>query len=632
MKYRPDIDGLRSFAVLSVLFFHINVTFMPGGFTGVDIFFVISGYLITSILIKEIQETSRINLWEFYRRRIKRILPSFFIVAAVSAFVAYIFLLPEDLITFGKSLRSTLSFASNRYFAKKNNYFDPNSDEFPLLHTWSLAVEEQFYFIWPLLLFLLLRIRSYKKIAIIILLSILSSTIYAQFLSENPATAQKSYFYLFTRIGELLVGCFIAYLVSNKNFKLTGKINDVLAFFGLVSIIASFYVITKQTIFPGYWALLPCVGAALIIWTGHYQQGFVHKFLSLKPFVWIGLHSYAIYLWHWPILAFYRYLTGNTDLGLQEGLIVTGLSFGLSYASRALIEKPCNHTTLSLKKVTIRYFALPSTMLFAVALVFVQSEGLPKRIKDERDRKFILSRVALTHWCDNNYETDCWSLKDPKAPKVVIMGDSHGAHMTPFMREVFSEYNVYSRTTSSCPPILNPSEEMKVLMKRHSMKMCVFSVEQVGKTIEKDNVRAVFLAGRWVGYLHYGKTFEDGLVKTITYLKGKNIKVYFLHDIPSIKGRVVTYYYRRSYGPGKNILPVIPEDIVKYEATDDFRKIAEAAGAITLKPYQSDKLPDFHLPFYKDLLIYRDGHHLTKEGSQLLGKAMKDHLRKEIQL
>lgn len=306
LKYRPDIDGLRCVAVLSVLAFHLSPNRLPGGFVGVDVFFVISGYLISAIVFSEIS-ASRFSVIGFYERRIRRIFPALFATLIVVSVVLSFLLLPAEFVTYAKSVAAATLSSSNFYFWQHSGYFDsPTSN--PLLHTWSLAVEEQFYILFPIFLVITRRFfpkRLKSAVVVLFLASLVASEITLRY---DSVTA----FYMpYTRAWELLLGTIVSmgYFPRLRN----AVLRNAATILGIAMIAYSTLRFTNQTPFPGFHALIPCVGSALIIGAGEVGSSVVSKVLSLRPIVFVGLISYSLYLWHWPIIVL-------NDLGFSVNL------------------------------------------------------------------------------------------------------------------------------------------------------------------------------------------------------------------------------------------------------------------------------------------------------------------------
>jgi peptidoglycan/LPS O-acetylase OafA/YrhL len=301
MKHRSDIDGLRAVAVIAVVLFHTRLVRVPGGFVGVDIFFVISGYLITTLLLEDIRK-ERFSIASFYERRVRRILPALFTVLVFSSLAAYALFLPRDAKDYGRSLAATVFFSSNRVFAAQAGYFDAPAEMKPLLHTWSLAVEEQFYIVYPLFLFVVTRyFRKRYAIAIGFVL-ILSFAMSVRRLSIDPPAA---FYFAGARAWELMLGGLLATaIIPELRHRMSA---NILGLLGLGLIGYSVFALSSATPFPGPNALYPCVGAALVIYSGVTQETLVSRVLSARPVVSVGLISYSLYLWHWVILVFSRY-------------------------------------------------------------------------------------------------------------------------------------------------------------------------------------------------------------------------------------------------------------------------------------------------------------------------------------
>lgn len=335
MHYRREIDGLRAIAVLPVILFHAGIQMFSGGFIGVDIFFVISGYLITTIILTEKIE-GRFSLIRFYERRARRILPALFFVLLVCLPLAWWILIPHDMRAFSKSLGYIPVFASNMFFARTSGYFDGAAELKPLLHTWSLAVEEQYYLLFPLLLLLTWR---WGQRWIILLLTLLgmASLVGAQWGLVYHPTA--TFYVLPARAWELLAGSFTAfYLLTHPKPLIHPFIKETFALVGLILIGLSVFGLNKNTPFPGLYALLPVMGAVLIILFAT-PHTFAGRWLGNKFFVGIGLISYSAYLWHYPLFAFARLSTENSPtLWAMGGLVA--LCLGLAYLSWRFIETP----------------------------------------------------------------------------------------------------------------------------------------------------------------------------------------------------------------------------------------------------------------------------------------------------
>lgn len=337
MNYRSDIDGLRAIAILFVLFFHGGLTLFPSGFIGVDVFFVISGFLITSIIEKSLQN-NRFSFMDFYSRRLWRLQPVFICLIVVTTLVTLFYYLPDDLMLFSKSARKTSIFTSNVFFKNvTSDYFSPDSNQLPLLHMWSLSVEWQCYFILPVGIYLLYRlVGPQHRIKITYLLTITFFALSMYYSWSNPA---KTYYQFSSRIFEFLIGSCVASASGSKRF-LANKY--VLNFITVLAVLTLFYIAMHHDInigFPNWYTLILCLATAILIAAGQQEpQPIVTYALSLRPLVFIGLISYSLYIWHWPVLALIRYLN------IEESNLVLLVTFGLisiiAYLSWRFIEKP----------------------------------------------------------------------------------------------------------------------------------------------------------------------------------------------------------------------------------------------------------------------------------------------------
>lgn len=462
--YRPDIDGLRSIAVMLVVIFHSGLTYVSGGFIGVDVFFVISGFLITNIIYRETRERS-FTYANFYKRRILRLMPALFAVMLATTIGAGFLLLPNDFISFGKSLLATALSFSNLYFWRENGgYFGGNAHEVPLLHTWSLAVEEQYYFVWPLYLIICHRFMNQRWLLVATGVLFLASL----FLSEWVAhvTFGASYYLLPTRMFELMVGSLLAIGWSDLP-NLRRRTNDLLSLAGLALIGWSAFCLTESDTFPGYNALYASVGTGLLIMSGHGESGVVNRLLSLRPFVFIGLISYSMYLWHWPIIVFVRHL--GIALTLPVSLLLIAASIVSGWLSWKYVEQRFRHPkSTTFRKTFLRLYAAPLLVTAAVTAAILITRGMPARFDDQ----YVAMEAAIAtkpadlragcHSASRNSETppspDC-KLGEQTAPgaRALMLGDSHANHFTGFVDVLAKDagIQVTDYTLDGCIPVFN---------------------------------------------------------------------------------------------------------------------------------------------------------------------------------
>ncbi len=453
MNYRKEIDGLRALAVLPVILFHAGFSTFSGGYIGVDIFFVISGYLITSIILSEIA-SDKFSLVNFYERRARRILPALSLVLITTVLLGYI-LMPADLLkTFSQSLVSVTTFSSNIYFYLTNDYFSTASDEMPLLHTWSLAVEEQYYFFFPIILAVLWRFG--KKFAFIsIMIFATSSLSLAQYLAEQ-GVVNANFYLIFSRAWELLLGSAIAFfpLVHNKIPK---RIKDVLGCIGFSLIILSILVFDEQTPFPSFYTLLPVVGTCLIILFSH-SNTFIGQLLSQKVFIFIGLISYSLYLWHQPLFAFLRMKSvGEPDEVLF--LLAIIITFVLAYFTWRFVENPFRNKSKYDRKLIFKLSSYSIVFFLVVGLIGHYSNGYEGRFdaKNYSDSIVFSPKRVECHTKGIDYlrpAESCEYFSDNVT--WASLGDSHTVEPAYALAERLREGNVglIQLSFSGCPPSL----------------------------------------------------------------------------------------------------------------------------------------------------------------------------------
>jgi peptidoglycan/LPS O-acetylase OafA/YrhL len=431
MKYRPEIDGLRSLALLPVILYHAGFQTFGGGYVGVDIFFVISGYLITSIILAE-KQSGTFTLRDFYSRRARRILPALYFILFVSSIICLFMLSPSDGRDFWQSLSATILFASNILFSiKSSDYFALAAEYKPLLHTWSLAVEEQFYVIYPLILLAGWKLGR-KKILVFLALMAVASLFFAQWMAYNNPAA--GFFLLPTRGWELLLGAFIAFhfhttQLSSTHILQNKTLREVGGAVGLVMIGSAVLLLNKSTPFPSLFALLPTLGTALIILFAN-SQTLVGKLLANKFFVGIGLISYSAYLWHQPLFSFARYYV-LSDLSMLQSMMVIAITFVLAALSWKFIEQPCRKRSAISNKVLFSILAVVSLILFSIGVAGHISRGFQNiklsLLPDHKKAVFVDFASALGQkqkvWMEISKRNPANFSAGPQR-KILILGDS----------------------------------------------------------------------------------------------------------------------------------------------------------------------------------------------------------------
>jgi len=424
-NYRPEIDGLRSLAVISVILYHAQIIifdFQPfkGGFIGVDIFFVISGYLITSIILREIIEKDNFSFKNFYERRARRILPVLLFIMLVAIPFSWIYLYPSDLVNFSKSILYSLGFGSNFYFHYSGlEYGSPEGFLKPFLHTWSLSVEEQYYLLFPVVLFCVFRYCK-KYLFYFLLTSFLISLFLADWGSKNyPST---TFYFLHTRIWELICGSLIAYFEIKWGHRNKNKIlSEALPILGLSLIISSIFFFDNKTFHPSFYTLIPVIGVALILWyTNKYD--IVSKILSYKLFVGIGLISYSLYLWHYPIFSFAKNLEFFFDSHLGK-LILIVISFILSIFTYYFIEQPARKNKSTKKVFFIMILSICIILIYTVTTILMSGFSNRVKVTNYQKKHTFMYLAQNDKLCFNRTENLCEFGTHEK--KVILLGDSH---------------------------------------------------------------------------------------------------------------------------------------------------------------------------------------------------------------
>ncbi|MFH7564609.1 acyltransferase family protein [Oceanimonas smirnovii] len=521
--YRADIDGLRAIAVLTVILFHFNSQWLPGGFIGVDVFFVISGYIITRIIYSEMNG-GHFSFSQFYIKRIKRILPLFYLVSISSLLVSWFIFTPDDLVRLADSIRYASVFIANTYFEKNSGYFAPAAESMPLLHMWSLSVEEQFYFAWPLLLFLSVKFLSQAKrkwILVVVMLLLVALSEYAA--RTNAASA---YYLIQYRGSELLVGALLSMLVHDRSGSLFAyeSIISRLGMAGAAALVLLFILLDEETVFPGLNAFMVSVASAMIILNGELRKGLLYRLLSTRELALIGRLSFSLYLWHWPVLAIYRYSFNQIDL--VGYFVCVLLILLLSYFSWRFVEKPFRYSKLGGGRVFLVYFVIPVSALVFVSKDIKNSQGYHERMS-EGTRSLYESTMSTyddtikSPIADSRYEP--FSLvpigdvrRLPGPPSALLWGDSHAAHYRGFMDKFGKEnlfYSLYGGA-DGCPPIIG----VDILKHGSPEKNCSDKNKKIFEVIKDSDVSVVFLAGRWARYTE--TTPSEGERGDLIFLSG----------------------------------------------------------------------------------------------------------------
>ncbi len=504
LKYRSDIDGLRAFAVLFVVIYHLFPNILPGGFIGVDIFFVISGFLISSIIFQKIENRS-FSLKEFYERRVIRIFPALLIVLVFTYTLGWLLLFDREFISLGKAIAGGIAFIANELFWRADiDYF--SSEKSPLLNLWSLGVEEQFYLFWP---FLALLCFKFKKYYLRIIFSLLIISFAANIiLLYQLERVSEAYLMSISRIWEISAGTLLGYckIYKNKIFRENIYSENIQSFVGFFLIFSSIIIISSEKMFPGFWGLMPVIGTFLIINSG--ENSFLNRtLLSNKFLVYIGLISYPIYLWHWPLLIYNNYLSsGNPS---QKSLItVFILTIILSILTYHILEKPIKKAN---RRIIIYSLSTISIIFFITGIITYK--GLLKPYSNQFNLQELNSAATDWDFPTKNlhkefYKNSSLYMNKKSANKILFIGDSNMIHYAPRIEQVVNEHknlkiNTIFYTMGGCMPI-------KHIIRKGQTKCPIF-MNDAYSYAEDPDIKKIVIAADWLGYLQKdAKTYYIG--------------------------------------------------------------------------------------------------------------------------
>lgn len=632
--YRPDIDGMRAIAVLSVIAFHINKYLLPGGFVGVDIFFVISGYLISAHIFAAIAR-GKFSFIDFYFRRVRRIAPAMLVVLFVTVLAAEFLLLPDEARAAAKSSLMSLVSLTNVYFwlFQDRGYFAAASSELPLLHLWSLSVEEQFYLIWPIAAVAMAGFRYKNKLALLIGIIIISTSLAQLSFIGYPAFA---YYMLPSRSGELLIGAVLALaVVHGHTARIASRCALTIAWSGLFLVVLSAVFITENMVFPGVMSLPPTIGAALLILAGGMRTNFVSRVLSIAPVRWIGTLSYPAYLWHWPLLAFYRYGYGEPDL--VAGVVVLILTFSLAWLTVRFVERPARRVPLSRYVRGFAAWAACSAGVAVVATAFAYSDRLlpdsynwayhrqldaaREQNRSQSQADYICQRKAL-HASDLDDAKCVLGGGVAPASRILLLGDSNAAHFVGMVSEFAqrAQFRFRNLTVGSCPPIFG---DVSTFVPSARQKACTDS-HKVWKTAVAE-ADILIIGGTWNEYQQTSAKFLPMLEAQIREFSTAGKTVIILGKIPVIVGfdrlcqeKAIRYPLMHCDG-GMNQLP---EDVANINAK--LRRFASETPNVRYFDVEAIICPDAKCSVrgITDENLYFDKHHLSVAGSRHVGQAI----------
>ncbi len=538
LYYRADIDGLRGIAIIGVVLYHGGFV-TTGGYVGVDVFFVISGFLITNLIVRELDE-DRFSIADFLERRARRILPALCVMVATMLLAGYFLFLPPDFRNLAVSAIALIASAANIRFWQVAGYFQPEADENPLLHTWSLSLEEQFYIIVPLALWVLSWLKLRKWLPIVIGFFCATSFVLSVIGVHLSPTA--TFYLLPTRAWELAVGSLLAVTAEPI---ISNTVKRVLVGIGMLMILVPFFIYTEETLFPGIAALPPVLGAAMIIaaGTGVADTTFpsrIQRILSSRLLVGAGLISYSVYLWHWPLLSINRYVDQWQDsISVRAVLVFTSVLIG--WCSWRFIERPFrSRNSIGSRKVVFAISTLALFSILAPALAIWRSQGLPNRL-GQRGQKY----AATTF--DSRYVNETLISDIPDRfvklgahhtpPTVFLWGDSHAMAIMPAIEAVCLEHRLsgLAATHSSTAPVLDWFKVTKFGLNEKAIDYHRALVEFLDSPIAKQTLKVIVLAAYWEAYVEpksSNEEFQNAILRTAQRLRNIGYHVVLFDQVP----------------------------------------------------------------------------------------------------
>ena len=674
MQYRKEIDGLRAIAVVSVILSHIGIQAFEGGFVGVDVFFVISGFLITSLILSDMAH-GKFSFLDFYYRRSKRILPALFLTVMLTLLAGWYILLPVNYADLIRTALNLSVFSSNIYLSKVSGYFDTNSIHNPLLHTWSLSIEEQYYLIFPVLLIVIFKLFENKKYVLKIvgytLLAILS---FSLFYAENKVRSKpdSAFFLLQTRMWELMIGSLAAYLVLFKHELISGVhpiIRRGLSYGAFAALCYAILTFNESTPTPGFLTLFPTLSTACLILFIH-QESYLYQVLTYRPVIFVGLISYSLYLVHQPLVAFSRY--ANVQFDALNIVLLLMVIFALGYLSWRFVEQPFRKISAQKKQTVLVSSVLIIVFLFSALLLASKQLGFPDRfppsINQISAKSTDLSMYPHCAMSGKTADNALCIIGNKDKVTTALLGDSHAYALASGFKQYAVDQNtgVYLSSGATCPPVLD-------VFRADMLKstICEQKVKQsIDYVLSNPDIKNIVIVGRWSLYLdkqlfdnqeggkEYGRrayldVIDNGhkvlheeqkrkellmekYVETINFLIQSGKKVILVYPIPEVGWMTPLQMSRNMLYSNQAINPdyLVTTRYDVYlnrhqKVINAFDQIAFSENFVRVKPDQvfcNTAVKDRCIASIKHVALYHDDDHLSEEGSNMLFERIRPEL------
>lgn len=639
IQYRPEVDGLRTIAVIPVILFHINHEWISGGYVGVDVFFAISGFLITSILLKEVRE-NRFSIIDFYERRIRRLLP-LAIVVYIAVIVLFMFIFPPEQFRLTvSSVLSSLFFVSNIYFWQLGGYFGPSLETNPLLHTWSLSVEEQFYLFFPIFLYLLHKASEARWLVTTSFITLICISLLLA-IEFAPSPLSFAGFYLLpVRVYELLLGALAALLISNRKELCRTEKATGLSEVGLIFIVTAMWLYDKTLAFPSYYALLPVLGSVLIFIDPAINSP-VKKLLASRPLVYCGLISYSLYLWHWPVVVAVKWLELGVNTYIEPVLIIV-VTLLLSILSFKYIETPFRNKKRYTRKfiycsgLSLMMFlaGISSVLIYTGNSAIVDPHGDIERLYEEAVRAEFNREKCTNKMREDGVFSSCFlGEKDPQNADILIWGDSHGSAMIPAFVKAAEHFNFEYVNNTGCPPVLSVDRQGDI-------HKCSQLNQLVVEYIRTSSFDGIIFIGAFNNYLNWKilidsqdsakiedyETFSNYLNETVIELEPFVDRFIFLPQIPRFPYSVPEQVTRDKILNRELDLYTISQSEFESQSSD-IRNILKRQKKISVLDLTSSFCDGLRCKANNEgFLFYKDAHHISNLKAEAVSNRIAEQL------